>query len=98
MAKARELTSQAYSVLLMRVCELVLNRRLESVAAADRRHPKVQARVARVPALIHHLLRSLVALPDLQQLICIGMALAKVSAKSALTIVYLRHRVPTSCL
>jgi hypothetical protein len=72
----------------------MLNRRLKSVAAADRRHPKMQTGVAGMPAFIHQLLGSLMALTNLQKLIRIRMALAKVGAKSALTVLYVRHRVP----
>src|SRR5215469_23492 len=66
-------------------------RRGKSVATADRRNLQVQRRMLRMPALIHHVQRSLMALQNGDQRRSRMMALAEVSAKSALTTMKMFH-------
>ena len=70
-----------------------MNRRrgLEPVAAADGRDDQVKRRMFRVAAFIHEILRRVVRDPDLDQGLTILVMLAKMSAQSALSVVYLDH-------
>ena len=60
-----------------------LQRRLEAVATADRRHFQVQRRVPRVAALLDHVLGGLLFHPDLHQLLLISVVFPEVAAKPA---------------
>src|SRR4051812_14149063 len=65
--------------------------RLEAVASADRRDLQMERRMTRVSALVDEILGSIMADPDLNQLLTIGMRLPEVGAEPALPVLDLLH-------
>ena len=63
-------------------------RRLETLAAADRRHLEMEWRVARVPAFVDERFRSVMGEANLNKLLVAGVRFAEVSAEPALSVVH----------
>jgi hypothetical protein len=71
---------------------LIHPRRLEPVAAADRRHHEMQRGVLRVATLFDEIFRRLLARPDLRELGLLGrLVFTKVGTQTALTVMHLEH-------
>jgi hypothetical protein len=67
--------------------------RREPLTPADRRHPQMERRMARMPAFVDQRFRGFVAHPDLYQLFSSAVRFSEMSAEPALPVVYVLHRL-----